>query len=299
MPPAYVIVQQFINALSLGSVYALTAIGLAMVFSILRLINFAHGDILMVGAYVALGLSLAGLPFWLIVLGTLLATGLAGLLMERLAYRPLRGGPEVAMLLTSFAVTVFLQNLALMLVTPRSRAFPVPDLLRSTVALGPQLQIARIDIAVIATTLMLLVALTLFVTRTSLGIAMRAAANDLIGARLVGININQVIVTAFVIGSALAGLAGIIWGARVGKIDPLMGFNPVLKAFVGAVIGGFGSLPGAVLGGYILGMLEILLQAFLPSGLAAYRDALVFVVLIVMLLVRPNGLLGSTAPEKV
>lgn len=298
MTSVELLLQQLVNALSLGGVYALTAIGLAMVFSILRLINFAHGDLMMVGAYSALGLLVIGVPFWLVVLITLLIGAAAGLLMERIAYRPLRGQADVSMLLTSFAITVLLENGALLLVSPRSRPFPVPDVLRTAWRIG-NVQVARLDVAVIAFTAVLLLLLSLFITRTTLGLAMRAAATDLRGARIIGININQVIVTAFLIGSALAGVAGIIWGARAGKIDPLMGFNPVLKAFVAAVIGGFGTIPGAVLGGFLLGGLEILLQAFLPGNLPSYRDAFVFGALILMLLVRPNGVLGSTAPEKI
>ena len=293
------LLQQLINALSLGSIYALTAIGLAMVFGILRLTNFAHGDLMMVGAYLALGLSVLGVPFWAVVLLVMALVALAGMLMERIAYRPVRGAPDVAMLLTSFAVTVLLQNGALLLVTPRARAFPVPAFLDAPVALGGAIQIARLDIATIAVTAVLLVCLTLFITRTTLGISMRAAATDLVGVQLMGVNLNRVILTAFAVGSALAGVAGIIWGARVGKIDPLMGFSPVLRAFVASVIGGFGSISGAVLGGYLLGMLEIMLQAFLPPALSSYRDAFVFLVLILVLLVRPNGLLGLNAPEKI
>lgn len=295
---AQLFLQQAINALSLGGVYALTAIGLAMVFSILRLINFAHGDLMMVGAYAALGLLVLNVPFWLVVLLTLGIGALLGLIMERVAYRPLRGAPDVAMLLTSFAITVLLENGALLVVSSRSRPFPLPEALRAPWRIGG-VQVARLDLAVIAFTAVLLLLLTLFIRRTTLGLAMRAAATDLRGARIVGININRVIVTAFLIGSALAGVAGIIWGARAGKIDPLMGFNPVLKAFVAAVIGGFGTIPGAVLGGFLLGALEIFLQAFLPGNLPSYRDAFVFGVLILMLLVRPNGVLGSTAPEKI
>lgn len=293
------ILQQCINALSLGSVYALTAIGLAMVFGILRLINFAHGDLMMLGAYIALGLTFVGVPLWAIALITAALVALAGALMERIAYRPLRGAPDVAMLLTSFAVTIFLQNAALLLVSPRSRAFPTPPALQEPWQPFGALVVSRLDLTTIGVTIVLLLLLTMFVTRTTLGISMRAASTDLVGAQLVGVNLNKVILTAFVIGSALAGVAGIIWGMRAGKIDPFMGFRPVLLAFVASVIGGFGSLPGAVLGGFTLGMLEIMLQAFLPSGLSSYRDAFVFLTLILVLLLRPNGILGSTAPEKI
>jgi branched-chain amino acid transport system permease protein len=291
-------IQQAINAISIGSLYALMAIGLAMVFGILRLINFAHGDLIMVGSYAALLLLVAGVPFWLAALAGICASMIMGLLMERIAYRPIRGAPDVAMLLTSFAVTILLENAAILIFNPTPRPFPVPEALGNAQRLGA-LRISNIDLIAIAVALILLVALTFFVTRTQIGISMRAASEDLLAARLMGINVNKVISYAFAIGSILAGVVGLLWSMRVGKIDPLMGFYPVLKAFVASVIGGLGSLPGAVLGGYVLGLLEILLQGLLPSTLTPYRDAFVFIALIILLLFRPNGILGSVEKEKI
>jgi branched-chain amino acid transport system permease protein len=291
------LLQQLINAVSVGSLYALMAIGLAMVFGILRLINFAHGDLIMVGSYATLLLNLAGLPFWAAAAAGVAASTLAGLLMERLAYRPIRGAHEVSMLLTSFSVTILLENLAIILFKPTSRPFPAPGFLRSVVELG-QLRVAGLDLLAIAVAAVLLAGLTLFVTHTNLGISMRAASQDLLAARLMGIDVNKVIAAAFAIGSLMAGVVGLLWSSRVGKIDPLMGFNPVLKAFVATVIGGLGSLSGAVLGGYVLGFLEILLQGLLPTALTPYRDAFVFLILIALLLFRPNGILGGTEKEK-
>jgi len=290
--------QQGINAISIGSLYALMAIGLAMVFGILRLINFAHGDLIMVGSYGALLLLVLGTPFWVAALGGIVASTIAGLLMERVAYRPIRGAPDVSMLLTSFAVTILLENVAILVFSPTPRAFPAPSFLNSTFRFG-QLQISRIDVVAIVVAVILLVLLTLFVTRTKLGISMRAASEDLLAAHLMGINVNRVIATAFAIGSIMAGVVGLLWSARVGKVDPLMGFYPVLKAFVASVIGGLGSLAGAVLGGFLLGFLEILLQGLLPSSLAPFRDAFVFVALIILLLFRPNGIMGSAEREKI
>ena len=292
------LVQQGINAISIGSLYALMAIGLAMVFGILRLINFAHGDLIMVGSYGALLLLVLGTPFWVAALGGIVASTIAGLLMERVAYRPIRGAPDVSMLLTSFAVTILLENVAILVFSPTPRAFPAPSFLNSTFRFG-QLQISRIDVVAIIVAVILLVLLTLFVTRTKLGISMRAASEDLLAAHLMGINVNRVIATAFAIGSIMAGVVGLLWSARVGKVDPLMGFYPVLKAFVASVIGGLGSLAGAVLGGFLLGFLEILLQGLLPSSLAPFRDAFVFVALIILLLFRPNGIMGSAEREKI
>lgn len=293
-----IFLQQLINAVSIGSLYALMAIGLAMVFGILRLINFAHGDLIMVGSYVTLLLLLMGLPFLVAAAAGVAASTIAGLVMERVAYRPLRGAHEVAMLLTSFSVTIFLENLAIVLFRPTSRPFPAPAVLRGVIEMG-QLRLAGLDLIAIVVAAVLLLSLTLFVTRTNIGIAMRAASQDLLAARLMGINVNKVIATAFAIGSLLAGVVGLLWSARVGKVDPLMGFNPVLKAFVASVIGGLGSLPGAVIGAYVLGGLEILLQGLLPSSLTPYRDAFVFAILIALLLFRPNGILGSTEREKI
>ena len=293
-----ILLQQLINAVSVGSLYALMAIGLAMVFGILRLINFAHGDLIMVGSYATLLLMASGLPFLLAALAGVAASTVAGLVMERVAYRPLRGAHEVSMLLTSFSVTIFLENLAIILFRPTSRPFSAPAFLQSSIELG-RLRVAGLDLIAIGVTAVLLVGLTLFVQRTDIGIAMRAASQDLLAARLMGIDVNKVVATAFAIGSFLAGVVGILWSARVGKIDPLMGFNPVLKAFVASVIGGLGSLPGAVIGAYVLGGLEILLQGLLPPALSAYRDAFVFGILIALLLLRPNGILGSTEREKI
>jgi branched-chain amino acid transport system permease protein len=292
------LIQQAINAISIGSLYALMAIGLAMVFGVLRLINFAHGDLIMVGSYAALFLLGMGLPFWLAAMAGIAASTIAGLIMERIAYRPIRGAPDVAMLLTSFAVTILLENAAILIFNPTAKPFPAPAILKNALQFG-SLRVASLDIVAIVVAFTLLVLLTLFVTRTEVGISMRAASEDLLAARLVGINVNAVIAYAFAIGSMLAGVVGLLWSIRVGKIDPFMGFYPVLKAFVASVIGGLGSLPGAVLGGYVLGVLEILLQGLLPAALTPFRDAFVFAALIILLLFRPNGILGSTEREKI
>jgi branched-chain amino acid transport system permease protein len=316
-------IQQLVNALSAGSLYALMAVGLAMVFGILRLINFAHGDLMMIAAYLAVfclgaGLSLAAaMP--VIVIGTVVV----GLLMERIAYRPIRGAPDVAMLLTSFAVGQILQNGTLLTTRlagkPTLIAFPSPDLLNGVVAIGA-ITIPKVNIASFVAGIVLLGLLSVFVTRTNLGLSMRAAAEDLPAARLMGINVNRVVATAFAIGAGLAAVAGLLYSVQAGQINPYMGFTPVLKAFIAAVIGGFGSITGAVLGGYVLGFLEVLvtalagigdllpagsvppevrtfLQTWLPSGLASWRDAVVFVVLILVLLVRPQGILGRRVRE--
>jgi branched-chain amino acid transport system permease protein len=291
--------QQFINALSLGSIYALVAIGLAMVFSILRLINFAHGEVLMLGAFFTYYWARLDLPFVVVAILGIASTVVIGLLMERVAYRPIRGAPEVSLLLTSLGISIAVRNVATMLFGEQPEKFPTPSRLEKNLQLGFDVQISVKNLITIVVALLLLALLTYFVTRTQLGIAMRAAAENPMAARLMGININTVVVAAFILSSALAGVAGVLWGARVGSITPLMGFIPVLRAFVATVIGGFGSIPGAVLGAYILGFGEIFVVALLPDHLTGYRDAFIFGALIVILLVRPQGILGSTEPEKI
>ena len=316
--------QQLVNALSIGSLYALMAVGLAMVFGILRLINFAHGDLMMVAAYFAAFALFANLPLGLVLLLMIGGTVMVGLLMERVAYRPIRGAPDVAALLTSFAVGQILQNGTLLFTRliqkPIQIAFPSPEILNGVIAFGP-ITVPRLNIVSLVSGVILLVLLSLFVTRTTLGLSMRAAAEDLSAAQLMGININRVIATAFAIGSGLAAVAGLLFAVQAGQINPYIGFTPVLKAFIAAVIGGFGSITGAVVGGYVLGGLEVFLtaipgigdilpvglvspevQAFLkqwlPGSLTSYRDAFVFIALILMLLFRPSGILRQREREE-
>jgi branched-chain amino acid transport system permease protein len=289
--------QQFINALSLGSIYALVAIGLAMVFSILRLINFAHGEALMIGAISAVTLAQTGLPWPVWSLLAVAITILAGLIQERIAYRPMRGAPDVTLLLTSLGVSIALQNGALLTFGSQPKAFPTPQLLTGQILFPGGVQISRVNLVTVLTAIILMVVLTWFVTRTQTGISMRATAENAMAARLMGININTVIVAAFLLGAALAGVAALLWGARVGRVEYNMGFIPVLKAFVATVIGGF--IPGAVLGAYILGFGEIFLVALLPNDLTSYRDAFIFAALILILLLRPQGILGSSEAEKI
>lgn len=317
--------QQIINGLSFGAIYALIAVGYTMVYGVLRLINFAHGDMMMIAAYFAAFALFAQLPLLVVIIVMVGATVLVGLLVERVAYRPIRGAPEVAALLSSFAVGQILQNGTLLtmrrLGRPDQIAFPAPEVLSGVLTLGP-ITVPRLNIVSLVAGVVLLILLSLFVTRTTLGLSMRAAAEDLDAARLMGININRVIATAFAIGSGLAAVAGLLFAVQAGQINPYMGFSPVLKAFIAAVIGGFGSIAGAVVGGYALGALEVLLtalpgigdilppglvspgaQAFLrqwlPSWLSGYRDAFVFVALILMLLLRPNGIVGKRGRDEV
>lgn len=318
------VIQQIVNALSAGSLYALMAVGLALIFGILRLINFAHGDVMMVAAYLAAFSLFAGLPLPVALVTMVGGTVLIGLAMERIAYRPIRGGPEVAMLLTSFAVGQILQNGTLLLTRLASQpiqiAFPTPDVLSGVVAIGA-VTIPRVNVIGFGSGVIILAGVMLFLTRTRTGLSMHAAADDLPAAQLVGIKVNWVVAAAFALSAALASIAGLLYASQAGQINPFLGFTPVLKAFIAAVIGGFGSIPGAVVGAFALGFLEViptalggiadilppgavspevhnLLATIFPSALGSYRDAIVFVVLILMLLFRPNGILGGGAREE-
>lgn len=295
--PTY-IAQQIINGVNLGSMYALIAIGLTIVYGLLRLINFAHGDLLMLGAY--LGLLLVGATFTPLLLTLfipMLAIGLVGILVERLAYRPLRGAPEVTMLITSLAVSSIIENSMVMTVTAQPRAFNLPAGVNQlhTVA---GISFSTLDALTVGLSVALMTALTLYVRNTRTGIAMRAAAENLRAARLMGIDINRVVMVAFFLGSMLAAAAGWLWAAKYSTVEPFMGFLPGLKAFVAAVIGGIGVIPGAVLGGYLLGFAEIFFVGFLPPAFSGYRDAFVFALLLLILLIRPNGILGTSTEER-
>jgi len=292
------IAQQLVNGLALGSIYALLAIGLTMVYGILRLINFAHGDLMMLGSYLAsIAIASTFAPVLIAVLVPTVVIGILGLLVERTAYKPLRGAPEVAMLITSLGVSRLIQNGTVLGLSPQPRSFELPgDLTSSTTVAG--IRFTPLDALTLGLVLVLMVALGLFINRSRTGMAMRASSENLQAARLIGINVNHVVGAAFIIGSALAGIAGFLWAGRYGIIDPFMGFLPGLKAFVAAVIGGIGSIRGAVVGGILLGVAEIGFVGFLPSEYSGFRDAFVFGLLLLVLLVRPNGLFGKSEIER-
>lgn len=291
------LLEQLANGLILGSMYATVAIGFSMIYGIIRLINFAHGDIVMVGAFVTLGLVMSGkVPFPMIVILVMLAGGLMGVLIERTAFRPMRGAPQVTGFITSLAISILMQNLGILLLTAQPRNFFFPEYLQKIFHLGP-VSFRAVDLLIVVISVVLMALLVLMVRTTRLGMAMRATAENLNVARLMGININRIIMLAFAIGSGLAAVAGLMWGGKYGQIDPLLGFVPGLKAFVAAVIGGVGSIPGAMLGGYVLGFSEILFVGLLPPIYSAYRDAFVFTTLILILLVLPTGLLGRKVEE--
>lgn len=290
--------QHLANGISLGSLYALIAIGYTMVYGILRLINFAHGDIFMLGAYITYyGILFTSIPWWLVFIFASIFTGFIGLLLEKIAYRPLRESPRITILISAIGASFFLQNFGIVVFGGRPKAFPVPNVLNKVIRLGG-VSVSIVTFVIPSVTIILLLGLTYFITKTKTGMAMRALSKDYETASLMGIDINRIISITFFIGSFLAAVGGVMWGTKYPQLMPLMGVMPGLKCFIAAVIGGIGNITGAVIGGFILGLGEILLIAFLPN-LTGYRDAFAFVLLIIILLVKPTGLMGEKITEKV
>lgn len=290
--------SQLINGLRLGNVYAIVAIGYSIVYGILRLINFAHGDILTVGAYTALTLMTAfGAPLWVTVLTATAVSMALGLLIERAAYRPLRAAAEETTLVSSLAVSTFIQTLVMMIFSEQRKAFQLPSWLTQIHVFGI-LRLSNMNIIIFVATFSILILLGLAIRYTRIGMAMRACSENQEAAALMGININMVVMFAFGVGSFLAALAGIMLAGEYKTVDPLMGFAPGLKAFVAAVIGGIGKLSGAVLGAFMLGIAEMLFAGLLPTSITPYRDAFVFTLLILVLLIRPNGILGADEGDR-
>jgi branched-chain amino acid transport system permease protein len=289
------LVQQLINGVSLGSIYALIALGYTMVYGIIKLINFAHGDIYMVGAYIGFfATSMLQLPVLPALIISMVVTGLLGMLIERLAYRPLRHAPKVSVLITAIGVSLFLEYTTMFFVSPQPRTFP--NVMESvTYHMGPFVVNSQ-QILILVITTILMVVLTYIVQKTKVGKAMRAVSFDTETAQLMGIDANRVISITFGIGSALAAAGGVLVGVYYNSIDPLMGIMPGLKAFIAAVLGGIGIIPGAMAGGVILGVIESLVSGFLSS---TFRDAAAFAILILVLLFKPSGLFGKNTREKV
>ena len=278
--------QHFFNALTLGSLYALIAIGYTMVYGILRLINFAHGDILMVGAYfVFFGTFAFGLPWGVAAMLAIIGASLFGMLIERIAYRPLRDAPRISALISAIAVSFFIESLAVVVFTGLPRPVLQPEFLVANWQIG-SVRLLPLTLIVPAITLILVGVLLWMVYCTKPGLAMRAISKDIETTRLLGVRVDNIIALTFCIGSALAAASGIMWALRYPQIQPYMGIMPGLKAFIAAVFGGIGSIQGAVIGGLILGFIEIMTIAFMPE-LSGYRDAFAFVLLIFVLLFKP------------
>lgn len=309
----HVFLQELINGLSIGAVYALIALGYTMVYGVLKLINFAHGDVYMVGAVIAYELavkvSAAQSPIWValpvVFLGAMGGCAVLGFVIEYLCYRPLRNRPRLVALITAIGVSLLLENLfqnrLVFGATPRI----LPELLRIRPvlrwAVGSEkspVVVTNLDLISMGLCVAMMAGLSWFVLRTKMGLALRAVSFRVDTASLMGINTNRVISMTFVLGSALAAVAGVVDAMRY-QVDPLMGLIPGIKAFVAAVLGGIGSIPGALLGGLLMGLVETLLKGYLPAQYNNYSNAAAFVVLILILLVRPSGLLGKTTVEKV
>ena len=289
------LIETLISGLSLGSIYALMALGYTMVYGIAKMLNFAHGDIIMVGAYaVVTSVLTLGMPPLVAILISIAICALLGITVEFLAYRPLRQAPPLAVLITAIGVSYLLQNLALLIYGSEQKAFPVLFTIPS-VELGG-VYIDGITIATMAVTAIIMVGLSLFINRTRMGKAMRAVSEDKEAAELMGISVNRTITVTFAIGSALAGVAAIFYGAAYTYIRPTTGAMPGIKAFTAAVFGGIGSIPGAMLGGIILGVVEAMVSGFFSS---TFRDAAAFAILILILLYKPAGILGKNVREKV
>ena len=290
--------QHLVNGTSLGSLYALIAIGYTMVYGILRLINFAHGDIFMLGVYITYyGITYTPIPWWLVFILSAVITGIFGLILEKLAYKPLRSAPRITIMISAIGASFLLQNLGVLIFGGRPKAFPIPDVLSKTLVVGG-VSVAIVSVVIPIITIFLLIGLTFIIQKTKTGMAMRALSKDYEAASLMGIDINRVISFTFFIGSFLAAVGGILWGTKYPQLMPLMGVMPGLKCFIAAVLGGIGNITGAVVGGFILGLGEIMLIVFLPT-LTGYRDAFSFILLIVILLIKPTGLMGEKMTEKV
>ncbi|HKO36614.1 MAG TPA: branched-chain amino acid ABC transporter permease [Pyrinomonadaceae bacterium] len=299
-------VQQLINGLNIGAIYALIALGYTMVYGILRLINFAHGDIYMVGAFagyfialkLGLGPSWGGLLF--VLIGSMVVAALVGMAMERLAYRPVRKYARMTSLITAIGVSLLLENLFVALFGGQGRGFP--QLINDTnFALFGNAAISKSQILIFAVSIALMVILQWIIFKTKVGTAMRAVSFNLNSAKLMGINTDAIIMFTFALGSALAAAGGVLTAQYSPTIDPLMGITTGLKAFVAAVLGGIGNIPGAVLGGLLIGVAETMVVGYGSNiGIqSTYRDAVAFAILILVLLIRPSGILGTTVQEKV
>ena len=283
-----------IGGLGLGSVYAIIALGYSMVYGIAKMLNFAHGDVIMVGAFVAyFALSSFGLPTIVALILSVVACTVLGIVVEKLAYKPLRGASSLSVLITAIGVSYFLQNAAMLMWGTDTKIFPT--ILEGTLTIG-ELSIPYLTLLTILSCIVIMVVLTMFINKTKTGRAMRACSEDKGAASLMGINVNQIISITFAIGSGLAAIAAVLLCATYPSVYPTLGSMPGIKAFTAAVLGGIGSIPGAFSGGLLLGVIENLARAYISTQLS---DAIVFMVLIVILLIKPTGLLGKKVNVKV
>lgn len=292
------LIQQLINALSLGSIYALFALGLAMVYSTLGILNFAYGELITIVGYTMYFASLAGLPFIASAGLGIVGAGACSVLMQVAVFRPLRGANFVTLLFASFALSQVLQGLFRQVISPRSKGIPAPSLFSDFITIGG-LHIGVLTLITLGVALAAMILLLFFMRKSRAGLQMRACAQDLTTARVLGVRANHVIPLAFLVSGLLAGVAGVLWIARTTSVNPGTGFTPILVGFVAIVMGGLGSIPGAVIGGFVFGALEVLLQAYLPSSVVPFQFALALVAVAVILYARPEGLVGRHVEVKV
>jgi len=289
-------VQHAVNAISLGSLYGLSALGIALIFGVMRLINFAHGELIMAGGYAMVLLYAVGWP--IMVVGTIVTAMVCAVLMERVAFRPLRHASAATLLIASFTISYLLQSVVTATATATARPVVLPSFLSEVIAIGG-VRIEMLAVLTVGCTVVLLIGLAAFLRRTTLGLEMRAAAEDFRMARLLGVRANRVIATAFAISGFLAGFVSLSFVGQTASVTPTMGVSITLVAFVATVVGGMGSIVAAPLGGFLLGAVTVVLQVVLPDGLSPYRDAFVFAAVIAVLLVRPQGLLVRGMQERV
>ena len=289
--------QYLVNGISIGSVYAIIALGYTMVYGIAKMLNFAHGDVIMVGAYISFCVTnYLGLPAWVSILAAMAVCTVLGIIIEGLAYKPLRGTSSLAVLITAIGVSYFLQNAAQLLWGSAPKNFTSIVTFAPIKLFDGQLTITGEVLLTVAASVVIMIGLTLFTGKTRMGKAMRAVSEDRDAAQLMGINVNRTISMTFAIGSALAAIAGVLLCSTVPTLQPTTGSMPGIRAFTAAVFGGIGSIPGAMLGGILLGIIETMTKAYLSTQ---FSDAIVFLVLIVVLLVKPAGLMGKMVQEKV
>ncbi len=288
-------IQQLINGLSVGSIYALIALGYTLVYGIIKLINFAHGDIMMMGAYFAfVAVTALGMPFLAALIFSMILAAILGVLIERIAYKPLRNAPRISALITAIGVSLFLQNLALVIFGASPKVMPAVIEKKPIDIFG--IQVSSVTLITLVLAVICMIGLDYFVKNTKAGKAMRAVSQDQEAAVIMGVNVNRTISITFAIGSALGALGGVLFSVAYTQIFPTLGAMPGLKAFIAAVLGGIGIIPGAMLGGFMIGMIETLSKAYISSQ---WTDAIVFGILIVVLLVKPTGILGKNEKEKV
>jgi len=288
------LLQHILNGIQIGAIYALVALGYSMVYGIVKLINFAHGDIIMVGAYISWFLMTGvGMPIWLSIAGSIVFCAILGMVIEKVAYKPLRSSARISLLITAIGISLLLQNLTMLIASPDPKMFK--NIFPGDMTIG-SIRVSYVTVITITASLIIMAILTILVSKTKIGKAMRAVSEDSAAARLMGINVNTTISFTFGLGSGLAAVAALLYCCSYSQITPTMGSLLGLRAFVAAVLGGIGSMPGAMVGGLCIGLAEALTKGYISSNLS---DAIVFGILIIVLIIKPTGFFGRSDKEKV